>query len=266
MKPTPVYQQIADDLRRQISDGTFPPGAQVPTEAELLEKYGELHGVRSRQTVRQGLGVLVHEGLIEARRPKGYFVIQRKRLVYRPQAELRQKPPEVDIFTNLVQEEDGRTPSQEIEVSIVDPTPAIRERLGLEPGELVGARRRVRKLDDVPYNLNDSYARLSLVQGTDFMHPGDVARGTNAVLGELGHELVYGFHEFYLRMPMPDEVQRLQLGAGVPVAEHLSTTFDSEGNPVQVTVNLIPGDRHVIVFETHREAGANSPRIPWGNP
>ncbi|MEU9535883.1 GntR family transcriptional regulator [Streptomyces sp. NPDC048213] len=266
MKPTPVYQQIADDLRRQISDGTFPPGAQVPTEAELLEKYGELHGVRSRQTIRQGLGVLVHEGLIEARRPKGYFVIQRKRLVYRPQAELRQKPPEVDIFTNLIQEEDGRTPSQDIEVSIVDPSPAIRERLGLEPGELVAARRRVRKLDDVPYNLNDSYVRLPLVQGTDFMHPGDVARGTNAVLAELGHELVYGFHEIYLRMPMPDEVRRLQLGAGTPVAEHLSTTFDSDENPVQVTVNLIPGDRHVIVFENRREAETNLPRIPWGKP
>jgi GntR family transcriptional regulator len=262
MKPTPVYQRIADDLRRQISDGTFPPGSQIPTEAELLEKYG----VRSRQTVRQGLAVLVNEGLIEARRPKGYFVIERKRLVYRPQAELRQKPPEVDIFTNLIQVEDGRTPSQEIEVSIVEPSAAIRERLGLEPGELVAARRRVRKLDDVPYNLNDSYVRLSLVQGSDFMHPGDVARGTNAVLGELGHELVYGFHEFYLQMPKPDEVQRLALGPGVPVAEHLSTTFDAAGNPVQVTVNIIPGDRHVIVFETYREAGANLPRIPWGAP
>lgn len=266
MKPTPVYQQIADDLRRQISDGTFPPGSQIPTEAELLAKYGELHGVRSRQTIRQGLAVLVNEGLIEARRPKGYFVIQRKRLVYRPQAEFRSKPPEVDIFTNLIQEEDGRIPSQDIEVSIVEPSAAIREHLGLEPDELVAARRRVRKLDGVPYNLNDSYVRLSLVQGTDWMHPGDVARGTDAVLGELGHQLVYGFHEFYLRMPTPDEVQRLSLGPGVPVAEHLSTTFDAPGNPVQITVNVIPGDRHVIVFETHRDAEANLPRIPWGAP
>lgn len=267
MKPTPVYQQIADDLRRQIAAGTFPPGAQVPTEAELLEKYGELYGVRSRQTVRQGLAVLVNEGLIEARRPKGYFVIERKRLVYRPQAEFRRKPPEIDIFTNLIQEEDGRTPSQNIEVSIVEPNATIRERLGLGDEELVAARRRVRKLDGVPYNLNDSYTRLSLVQGSDWMHPGDVARGTNAVLGELGHELVYGFHEFYLRMPTPDEVQRLNLGPGVPVAEHLSTTFDAPGNAVQVTVNVIPGDRHVIVFETHRDdAEANLPRIPWGAP
>ncbi|MGJ5899413.1 GntR family transcriptional regulator [Streptomyces niveiscabiei] len=265
MKPTPVYQQIADDLRRQIADGTFPPGAQIPTEAELLEKYGELYGVRSRQTVRQGLAVIVNEGIIEARRPKGYFVIKRRRLVYRPQAEFRQKPPEVDIFTNLIQEEDGRTPSQDIEVVIVEPTAVIREHLGLAPGELVAARRRIRRLDGEAYNLNDSYTRLSLVQGTDWMHPGDVTRGTDAVLGELGHELVYGFHEFYLRMPTPDEIQRLGLGPGVPVAEHLSTAFDAIG-PVQITVNVIPGDRHVIVFETHRDVEANLPRIPWGAP
>ncbi|MEU2757320.1 GntR family transcriptional regulator [Streptomyces albidoflavus] len=267
MKPTPAYQQIADDLRRQIKDGSIPPEAQLPTEAELLKTYGEAFGVRSRNTIRQGLALLVHEGLIEARRPKGYFVIQRKRLVYRPQAEFRQKPPEIDIFTNLIQEEDGRTPSQDIDVAIVEPTAAIRERLGLAQGELVAARRRVRKLDGVPYNVNDSYVHLPLVQGTDWMHPGDVARGTNTVLAELGHELVYGFHEIYLEMPSPDVVQRLSLGAGVPVALHYSTTFDADLTPVQVTINVVPGDRHVIVLETLRNSEEGTlPPIPWGKP
>lgn len=261
MKPSPVYQRIADDLRRKITDGTYPPGAQIPTEADLLAQYD----AKSRSTVRQGLGTLVNEGLIEARRPKGYFVIEHKRLVYRPQDSFRKKAPDIDIYTNLVAQNDGRVPSQDIEVSIIQPSPAIRERLKLEEGALVAARRRVRRLDGIAYNTNDSHVALDLVQGTEWMHPGDVARGTDTVLGELGHPLVYGFHEILLRMPTPAEAHRLNLGAGVPVAEHTDTTFDADHNPVQVTVNIVPGDRHVIVLETHRSAeDMNLPRIPWG--
>ncbi|WP_330335782.1 GntR family transcriptional regulator (plasmid) [Streptomyces sp. NBC_00536] len=264
MKPSPVYQRIADDLRRKITDGTFPPGAQIPTEADLIERYE----VKSRATVRQGLAMLVNEGLIEARRPRGYFVIEHRRLVYRPQAEFRKKPPEVDIFTNLVAEEDGRVPSQDIEVSIIEATGLIRDRLKLKEGSLAAARRRVRRLDGIAYNINDSHVALELVQGSEWMHPGDVQRGTDTVLSELiGQQLVYGFHELYLRMPTPSEVHRLNLGAGVPVAEHISTSFDADRNPIQVTVNIVPGDRHVIVFETHRETeNQELPRIPWGAP
>ncbi|WP_030200674.1 GntR family transcriptional regulator [Streptomyces sp. NRRL S-87] len=262
MKSSPVYQRIADEIRRKITDGTYQPGAQVPTEAELMATFD----VKSRATVRQGLALLVHEGLIEARRPKGYFVVEHRLLVYRPQAEFRRKPPEVDIFTNLVAEEDGRVPSQDIEVSIVQPTKLVQERLKLDDGQLAAARRRVRRLDGVAYNINDSHVALDLVQGTEWMHPGDVQRGTDTVLAELiGGELVYGFHELYLRMPTPAEAHRLNLGAGVPVAEHISTSYDATGNPVQVTVNIVPGDRHVIVFETSRE-GTDLPRIPWGKP
>lgn len=262
MKPSPVYQRIADDLRRKITDGTFQPGEQIPTEADLIAQYD----VKARATVRQGLSMLVNEGLIEARRPKGYFVIEHKRLVYRPQDEFRKKRPDVDIFTNLVAEGDGRVPSQDIEVSIIEPTALIRDHLKLGEGQLAAARRRVRRLDGIAYNINDSHVALDLVQGTEWMHPGDVQRGTDAVLAELiGGQLVYGFHELYLRMPTPAEAHRLNLGAGVPVAEHISTSFDANRNPIQVTVNIVPGDRHVIVFETQRETEAEqASRIPWG--
>ncbi|MEV5598921.1 GntR family transcriptional regulator [Streptomyces sp. NPDC052496] len=260
-KPVPVYQKIADDLRALILDGSLRPGAQLPTEAALLDQYK----VKARATVRQGLNVLINEGLIEPRRPRGYFVVERRRLVYRPQAEFRRRPPETDIFTNLVAEEDGRTPSQDIEVSIVEAPAAIRDRLGLAAGELVAARRRVRKLDGVPYNLNDSYVRLSLVQGTDWMNPGDVARGTNAVLAELlGAELEQALDEIYIRMPLPEEARRLEIGPGVPVGEHIATTFAND-NVVQCTINIIPGDRHVIVYDRVRNPeDTGQPRIPWG--
>ncbi|WP_329169406.1 GntR family transcriptional regulator (plasmid) [Streptomyces sp. NBC_01267] len=260
---TPIYQRIADDLRKQIADGSLPPGSKLPTEAELRETYG----TSARSTVRQGLTLLVNEGLIVPQRPKGYFVREIRPLVYRPQGEFRRKPPEVDIYAHLLAAEgDERSPSQDIEVSIVQPSRIVQERLQLDDRQLVAARRRTRRLDGEPYNLNDSYVALSLVEGTEWMTPRDVARGTNQVLAELDKELVRALDEIYVRMPTPEEVRRLQLGPGTPVAEHVVTTFATDGEPVQCTLNVVPGDRHVIVYERTKNPDdfEQRPRSEWG--
>ncbi|MFI1386673.1 GntR family transcriptional regulator [Embleya sp. NPDC020886] len=263
MKPTtPIYQRVADDLRARIADGTLPPGGKLPTEAELRETYG----TSSRSTVRQGLALLINEGLIVARRPQGYFVREMRPKVYRPQQDFRRKPPEVDIYTHLIASEDGRKPSQEIEVSIVQPSTVVKKRLGLTDNQFVATRRRTRFLDREAYDLNDSYVPLSLVQNSDWMIPGDVPRGTNTVLAELGKEIMGALDEIYIRMPTPEEVRRLQLGPGTPVAEHIATTYTADDDPVQVTINIVPGDRNVIVYERIKnpEDFEARPRYPWG--
>ena len=249
---TPMYQRIADDLRAKIGDGTLAPGAQLPTEAELTEQYGS-----TRSTVRQGLAVLVNEGLVVAKRPKGHFVREMRPMVYRPQAEFKKRPPEVDIFTQLIADEgDGRKANQVIEMAIVQPTQLLQEHLQVDEGELLALRRRTRFIDGEPYNINDSYVRLSLVQNSEFMTPQDVPRGTNQVLADLGKPLLKALDEIYVRMPRPEEVQRLKLGPGVAVAEHIVTTYTEGDEPVQVTINIVPGDRHVIVYERLRDASS----------
>ncbi|MCZ4102669.1 GntR family transcriptional regulator [Streptomyces sp. H10-C2] len=257
----PIYQRVADDLRGRIVDGSLPPGGQLPTEAELRATYDT-----TRETVRRGLALLINEGLIVSRRPKGYFVRAWTPMVYRPQSEFKRRPPQVDVFTQLIADEgNGREATQDIGVEIVQPTAAVRDRLQTKEGELVAVRRRTRRIDGDAYNLNDSYVPLALVQHSDWMNPADVPRGTNAVLAELGRELVRALDEIYIRMPRPDETTRLQLGPGTPVAEHIVTTYAADGAPVQVTINIVPGDRHVIVYERVKDAAtAEEPRIPWG--
>lgn len=66
-----MYQQIAEDLRRQIEAGELPPDAQLPTEMELREKYQA-----SRNTVRDAVKVLIARGLVETRPGQGTFVAQ----------------------------------------------------------------------------------------------------------------------------------------------------------------------------------------------
>jgi GntR family transcriptional regulator len=50
-------------------------------------------------------------------------------------------------------------------------------------------------------------------------------------------------------MPTPDEARRLDLGPGTPVAHHICTGTTTEDMPVRVELNILPSDRHVIVYE-----------------
>ncbi|MEU4562881.1 GntR family transcriptional regulator [Actinoplanes sp. NPDC023936] len=241
----PAYQRIAAAYRSKIASGELRAGDQLPTEHAIADEFAV-----ARQTVRTGLSLLVTEGLIVARRPRGYFVRQREHMVYRPQERSRPRPavPEMDRFSQQIADE-GRVPSQRIEVSLVQATPDLAERLGVAAGATIVARRRVRFINGEPTNINDSHFPLELVKDSEIMSPAYIPRGSDQVLTDLGHGQDRAIDEIFIRMPTPDEIHRLGLGPGTPVAVHYDTGYTAGGRPVRCTVNILPGDRHKIVFE-----------------
>lgn len=65
------YRRISDDLRGDITTGVYSPGQRLPSEADLVAKYGV-----SRRTAARAFDVVEHEGLV-VRGPKpGRFVRQ----------------------------------------------------------------------------------------------------------------------------------------------------------------------------------------------
>ena len=70
--PQPMYQQIADDLRRQIESGTLKPGEQLPTEILLREQYKA-----SRNTIRDAIKRLTSLGLVATRPGAGTYVTRK---------------------------------------------------------------------------------------------------------------------------------------------------------------------------------------------
>lgn len=69
--PVPAYYQLKRLLKQRIERGELQPGDQLPTEAELCERY-EL----SRTPVRQALQELVYEGLLTRTPGRGTFVTE----------------------------------------------------------------------------------------------------------------------------------------------------------------------------------------------
>lgn len=257
----PVFRRIADDLRIQIEDGTLAPGDQLPTQLELVERYGV-----ARMTVRQALAELVNSGLVVTRPPTGMFVRDRKRVTYRPQAEFQQATSEtMDRFMAAITDE-GRTPTQTIDVSLVQAPEEVARRLGVDAGTIVALRKRTRSVNGEPFNINDSFYPLDVVRDSEILSPVDVARGTNQVLTDLGYQQDRAIDEIFVRMPRPDEVHRLELPAGTPVAVHICTGFTADERPVRCTVNVLAGDRHVVVYERTRSVDGAVSAIPSDAP
>lgn len=106
----------------------------------------------------------------------------------------------------------------------------------------------MRLVDGVPYQLADSYYPRDIAEGTPIVEPGDITI-PGGLLAAVGHEQVRYRDELRARMPTKDEATRLNLMAGTPITQHLRTGFDKEGRPVRVIQTIVPGDRHVIVYD-----------------
>ena len=65
----PAYVQVADDLRKQIYGGRFPPGGRLPSYEALMKRYEV-----SITVVRAAIRELKTQGLVDSHLGKGVTV------------------------------------------------------------------------------------------------------------------------------------------------------------------------------------------------
>ncbi len=65
-----LADQVITALRAQITSGEWPVGARIPTEPELVEQLGV-----ARNTVREAVRALAHNGLLDIRQGSGTYVV-----------------------------------------------------------------------------------------------------------------------------------------------------------------------------------------------
>lgn len=242
----PLYRQVADELRVQIQQRQLAPGSQLPTEAELMERYGV-----SRNTIRLALGVLRTEGLVVTGQGRGSFVADvTARRGRAPADELHEVVTRggSDALTAELADVVDR---ERIEVAVsTHPAPAhVADRLGLRAGDRVVARHRLHMRDVTPSHSSDSYVPAELAGDSPLAHPGRLKTSVAGLLSELGHPVRRVSDEIGVRMPTPGEAQELQIATGVPVLTVQRTAFDGGDDPVLTVVALLPGDRHTLRYD-----------------
>ncbi|MGY0066478.1 FadR/GntR family transcriptional regulator [Streptomyces sp. QTS137] len=65
-----LSEQVIAALRAQIISGEWPVGSRIPTEPELVEQLGV-----ARNTVREAVRALAHNGLLAIRQGSGTYVV-----------------------------------------------------------------------------------------------------------------------------------------------------------------------------------------------
>ncbi|MEU3373105.1 FCD domain-containing protein [Streptomyces sp. NPDC006660] len=65
-----LVDQVIAQLRNQITSGEWAVGSRIPTEPELVEQLGV-----ARNTVREGVRALAHNGLLDIRQGSGTYVV-----------------------------------------------------------------------------------------------------------------------------------------------------------------------------------------------
>ena len=146
----PSYQRIRLALRQELERGALAPGDRMPTERELVERFGVAH-----MTVRHAIDGLVRDGLVVRRRGSGTFVVRT-----RPMARSAKR---LQSFSDELGGAVVR--GQVIRQREVQPDRDVAEALALPWNGLVVELLRLRTVDGTPASLQQAFIPFKLVPG-----------------------------------------------------------------------------------------------------
>ncbi|MFJ3215791.1 GntR family transcriptional regulator [Kitasatospora sp. NPDC086801] len=243
---TTKYLQIAADLAAQIKSGALAPGATVPSEAELMQRYKVASG-----TVRKAIAELRTTQLIETHHGRGSFVRSRPPVQRKSADRFRRAHRNAGKAAYLAEAEtSGGIPS--VTVLFVGPTaapPAIADRLGLPAGTQVLARKRRYFRDGVPTEEATSYLPWDVVKDIPEVfaeNPG--GGGIYARLEEHGHSLVEFTESVRARLATKPETKALTLSPGAPVIHLVRDAITADGRVVEVCDTVMAADQFVLDY------------------
>ena len=236
--PVPYYYQLEVFLRARIENGTWKPGQQIPSEAELCAAYDV-----SRTVVRQALNELVQEGVLYRRKGKGTFV-----------AEPKIRESLVQHLTGFYEDTvaAGLQPSTKVlEQKVIPAPPKIAEALGLKEGDPVIMIDRLRFVDGEPIVLVVSYVPYAICP--EFVNEDVSTQSLYAILErKYGLELVYGRRTLEAVAATKEEAELLEIDEGDPIVLLRSISYLKDGGPIEYFKARHRGDRSRFEVELFR--------------
>jgi GntR family transcriptional regulator len=222
------YIQVARALRKDIVEGVYPVGSQLPTEHELCERFSV-----SRYTVREALRRLREDNLVSSRPRTGTLVVPRS----------TSDAYDVMSINDLVAfATEARFAIESISMVTLDDDVAART--GLGGGEEWLAVRGFRRSEGADfalcrteYYINRAFASVGrLLQ----RHTGPIFPLIEDLFGV---SIVEVNQEIAAVLIAPELAQGLKIEPGSPALEVQRTYTTSDGEVAQVTINTHPASR-----------------------
>jgi GntR family transcriptional regulator len=197
-----LYAQVESVLASEISGRSLKSGDQLPTEDDLMARFGV-----SRITVRRAIQNLVSRGLVEIHRGRGTFVAAPK---------ITQELTELSGFVEDMRALGRKATARLIDKKIVTADETVARQLALTKGARVVRIERVRLGDGVPISFDETYLPLEI--------------GKKVITNNLAVEPIFSLLERKYNIPLVEAEYKLEaLAAEVAVAKALRI---EQGSPI----------------------------------
>jgi len=230
---TPVdhrYIQVARTLRKEIVDGVYPVGSQLPTEHELCERFSV-----SRYTVREALRRLREDNLVASRPRAGTMVVSR------PSSHAYVQ--DVVSINDLLAFASGVRFAIE-SIAMVTVTDELASRTGLNVGDDWLAVNGFRQAEGAgfplcrtEYYINRAFAAVGR------MLPNHTGPIFPLIEDLFGVSVVEVHQEIAAVQITPHFAEGLQVASGTPALQIQRTYTTSDGEIAEVTLNTHPAER-----------------------
>lgn len=230
---SPLYIQIADELRRNIEESIYQIGDQLPTEAELSTRFGV-----NRHTLRRAIEVLRQEGLVRVDRGRGMFVAAAP-IPYTLGKRVR--------YNETLKAHGLQASYQTLRVAEIPADPSIAKRLELEIGDLVVLFERLSLADEQPLSVSSSYFPSQRFPG--LVERCQQCRSISKLFQAYGCDHIRRSTRISARSVQPRDARLLELPLNAPILFTESINVDQQGQVIEYGVARFRGDRMELVIQ-----------------
>ncbi|WP_030204834.1 GntR family transcriptional regulator [Streptomyces sp. NRRL S-87] len=240
-----LHARIAADLREEIMSGELPPGAKLPSTAQLKARFDA-----SNATIQKALLLLKEEGLVIGRAGAAVTVRENRQRTVRPADSLTSAATGAQFPWLLKVAEQGRSAQSELlSVGRTQVSGDIAAALVIAEGSSAILRRQLITIDGEPAELVSSYYPMDVAEGTQLAEVRKIKGGTPTLLTELGHPPRLSVDRVSARIATQEQYAALRLSGDLPVLRTLRTVYDAADRPVEVTVMVKAGHLYELQYE-----------------
>ncbi len=229
-----IWKQIEKLLLSDIADGAFAPGDKMPTEMELVRRFGV-----NRHTVRRAMAALVDANVVRVEQGRGAFV-QEQILDYPLGSKTR--------FSQIVSGRHRLPDKRLISSEILKANANIAQFLDVKPGTRVIELFSVSEADGIPLAVATSYLPVARFEGIV-----EIFTQTKSLTEAFKH---FGIDDYSRKttrisaqLPSSRVASLLKQAKNRPVISTESVDVDASGVPIEYGITAFSSDRVQLIVE-----------------
>jgi GntR family transcriptional regulator len=232
----PIYVQIREALRAEITREVLKRGEKLPSENELASQFKV-----SRMTIRESIEDLVDEGLLYRRHGVGTFVAY---------PHLQRDHTRLTSFFDKAESDGVHVRATLLNKDVLSAKPKIAQALDIPVGSKVIRVKTLRFVDNVPITVHDAYVPHELF--ACILNENLEVQHLWTLFEKSGYKVKRAIQRLEAREATKDIAHLMKIKEGAPILFKERTVYADDGTPVEFTYCYNRGDIYSLTVALER--------------